>query len=291
MNLKPFATLTLAVCSLWAPALVPEECHAEPAVKTGEKIAFLGDSITQGGANNASGYVRLVISGLEANGIKATMIPAGISGHKSNQMLERLDKDVISKKPDWMTLSCGVNDVWHGANGVPLDAYKKNITEIVDRAQAAGIKVMILTATMIREDATNSENQKLAPYNDFLRTLAAEKKCLLADLNADMHAALKPGPHHDHQLTSDGVHMNPLGDRLMAHGILKAFGLSDAELKTANDAWLSALNTCEVAGKTKLTLRQYEQLRQLAAERGTSVGTMVQEETTKVIDTLLKTAP
>ena len=291
MNLKPFTTLMMVICSLWVPALVPAECHAEPAVKTGEKIAFLGDSITQGGANNASGYVRLVISGLEANGIKATMIAAGISGHKSNQMLERLDKDVISKKPDWMTLSCGVNDVWHGANGVPLDAYQKNITAIVDRAQAAGIKVMILTATMIREDATNSENQRLAPYNDFLRMLAAEKKCLLADLNTDMHTALKPGPQQDHQLTSDGVHMNPLGDRLMARGILKAFGLSDSELKTADDVWLNAPNTCEVGGKTKLTLRQYEQLRKLAATRCMSVGSLMQDETTKAIDALLKTAP
>ncbi len=291
MNLKPFTILTVLFVSLCGACFLPAVCRAEPAVKTGEKIAFLGDSITQGGANNASGYVRLVINGLEANGIKATMIPAGISGHKSNQMLERLDKDVISKKPDWMTLSCGVNDVWHGANGVPLDAYKKNITTIVDRAQAAGIKVMILTATMIREDATNSENQQLAPYNTFLRTLAAEKKCLLADLDADMHAALKPGPHHDHQLTSDGVHMNPLGDRMMARGILKAFGFSDAELKTADDVWLNAPNTCEVGGKTKLTLRKYEQLRQLAATRGTSVGNLLQDETTKAIDTLLKTAP
>lgn len=289
--MKPFTTLPFLICSLWTAGIVPTVCRAEPAVKTGEKIAFLGDSITQGGANNASGYVRLVISGLEANGIKATMIPAGISGHKSNQMLERLDKDVLTKKPDWMTLSCGVNDVWHGVNGVPLDAYQKNITAIVDRAQAAGIKVMILTATMIREDASNSENQKLAPYNDFLRTLAAEKKCLLADLNADMQAALKPGKHHEPQLTSDGVHMNPLGDRMMARGILKAFGLSDAELTKADDFWLNASDTCEVAGKAKISLRQYEQLRQMAAQKGTSVGSLIQEETDKAVDALLQAAP
>lgn len=85
---------------------------------------------------------------------RATVIPARISGHKSNQMLDRLDKDVLAKKPDWMTLSCGVNDVWHGTNGVPVDAYQKNITTIVDRAQSTGIRVMILTATMIRENAS-----------------------------------------------------------------------------------------------------------------------------------------
>ncbi len=91
---------------------------AELPVKDGQKIAFLGDSITQQGAGTG-GYVRLVISGLEANGIKATAIPAGISGHKSNQMLERLDRDVLSKKPDWMTLSCGVNDVLARREGRP----------------------------------------------------------------------------------------------------------------------------------------------------------------------------
>jgi len=46
-----------------------------------------------------------------------------------------------------------------------------------------------------------------------------------------------------------------------------------------------------VGGKTKLTLRKYEQLRQLAATRGTSIGNLLQDETTKAIDTLLKTAP
>src|SRR5258707_6468711 len=104
------------------------------------------------------------MAGLAANGFEATPIPAGISGHKSNQMLERLDRDVISKKPNWMTLSCGVNDVWHGANGVPLAEYKKNITQIVDKAQAAGTKVMILTATVIGEDLKNDNNKKLADY-------------------------------------------------------------------------------------------------------------------------------
>ena len=79
-----------------------------------------------------------------------------------------------------MTWSCGVNDVWHGVNGVPLENHKKNITAIVDKAQAAGVKIVILTSTLIREDQANPENQKLVGDNEFLRTLAAEKKCLLS---------------------------------------------------------------------------------------------------------------
>jgi lysophospholipase L1-like esterase len=207
---------------------------AELPVKDGQKIAFMGDSITEGGVG-PDGYVTLVIRGLGTNGVKATAIPAGISGHKSNDMLGRLERDVLSKKPDWMTLSCGVNDVWHGANGVPLDKYKENITKIVEQAQAAGIKVMLLTSTMIGEDQPNENNQKLLAYNEFLRTLAKDKKCLLADLNADMQAAIAAaGPDKKgNLLTGDGVHMNPAGNVMMASGVLKAFGLSAEQIAKA----------------------------------------------------------
>ena len=231
MNIGRMAAMAVVMGSTLALA-------AELHVKDGQKIAFMGDSITAAGAK-PKGYVSLTIKGLEAVGVKATAIPAGISGHKSNQMLARLEKDVLSKKPDWMTLSCGVNDVWHGAKGVSLEDYKVNITKIVDQCQAAGVKVMILTATMIKETQTNELNQKLVSYNDFLRTLATEKKCLLADLNADMQAAIaKAGPEKKgNLLTSDGVHMNPAGNEMMALGVLKAFGLSEEQLQKAQKSW------------------------------------------------------
>ena len=235
MNLRKFSFTT----ALIAAALSLAPLHAEaPADLDGKKIAFMGDSITEGGAA-PNGYVTLAIRGLAANGIKATAIPAGISGHKSNDMLARLEKDVLAKKPDFMTLSCGVNDVWHGANGIPLDKYKENITQIVDKCQAAGIKVVILTSTMIGEDQPNPNNQKLIAYNDFLRSLAKEKKCLLADLNADMQAGIaKAGTDKKGNLyTGDGVHMNPLGNQMMATGVLKAFGLTAEQLAKAKKDW------------------------------------------------------
>src|SRR5258708_33052888 len=97
--------------------------RAADGIQTGQKIAFMGDSITQNGWESPGGYVKLIVDGLAQVGINVTPIPAGVSGHKSNDMLARIDRDVISKKPDWMTLSCGVNDVWHGAQGVDLESY------------------------------------------------------------------------------------------------------------------------------------------------------------------------
>ena len=111
----------IALAGLLASGLAPRRAAGEtiPALaKPDASIAFLGDSITQQGAGSL-GYVTLVLKGLEANGIQVKGIKAGISGHKSNNMLARLERDVLRHKPTIMTLSCGVNDVWHGKNGVP----------------------------------------------------------------------------------------------------------------------------------------------------------------------------
>jgi len=208
-------------------------------VVSGQKVAFLGDSITAAGAR-PGGYCQLVLEGLQQEGIEVSGVFAGISGHKSNQMLARLEKDVLSKEPDWMTLSCGVNDVWHGERGVNLEDYKTNITAIVDQAQAAGIQVMLLTSTMIKEDQENELNQKLLAYNAFLQELAVSKGCLFADLNTEMQEALTTFPEDapkGKQLTSDGVHMNPQGNMMMALGVLRAFSVPEANFPAIVEGW------------------------------------------------------
>ncbi|MCE9518847.1 MAG: SGNH/GDSL hydrolase family protein [Verrucomicrobia bacterium] len=288
MKLQPLHTLLAILVS--TSLLV----QAEIPVKSGDKVAFLGDSITAAGNGGPGGYCQLIGSALAANGVKIEIIGAGISGHKSNQMLERLERDVLSKKPQWMTLSCGVNDVWHGDKGVPLEDYKKNITSIVDKAHAAGIKVVILTSTMITEDQANPNNQKLATYNDFLRSLATEKKCLLADLNADMQAALaeatktQPKPAGKNILTTDGVHMAFPGNVMMAIGVLKGFGLNAAELTKAKEAWLDIPNTNPVKVQASLTQRQAQQLEKVAAARKTNMNDMLNDEFNKLLQSFMK---
>ncbi len=270
--------------------LFVQTATAEIAVKSGEKIAFLGDSITQAGWSNATGYVKLVMAGLAANGVQAEAIPAGIGGHKSNDMLARLERDVLTKKPQWMTLSCGVNDVWHGKGGVPLNeaaaavegaydekvagrgTYEKNIAQIVDRALAAGVKVMLLTATVIHENLDSPENAKLAPFNEYLRTLAKDKKVPLGDLNAMFQERLKAENKPEQKiLTGDGVHMNGAGDKLMAVGVLKAFGFDAAQLAKAEAAWgpleVEAKAAAEVRARAKAEAKAAAEKAKLEADK------------------------
>ncbi len=226
--------LLLAVVLLFHPVAFAQQSGFE--LKQGETIVFLGDSITKAGAE-PEGYVSLFKLFCGVNGYDVRVINAGIGGHKSNDMLARLDKDVLAHRPDWVSISCGVNDVWHGERGVPLPDYKKNMTEMVDRCLKGGAKVLLLTATPIYEDLNSPENQKLRGYNEFLRQLAKEKNVLLCDLFKAFESVYKAKTSDEKVLTTDGVHMNGRGNRLMAREILQVLGASADEMWDAENRW------------------------------------------------------
>lgn len=177
--------------------------------------------------------------------------------------------------------------MWHGPNGVPLNdaaaaagtftsrpnepekgTYEKNISQIVDAAIAAGARPVILTATVIKEDLSSPENAKLAPYNDFLRKLASSKKLPLADLSALFQERIKqlnaPGKN---MLTSDGVHMNTDGNKLMATGVLKALGLNDSELKKAEASWKTLEEEAAAAAAARKKALEEQAAAKAKAER------------------------
>ncbi len=129
----------------------------------------------------------------------------------------------------------GTNDEKVASRG----AYQKNITAIIDQATAAGVKPVMLTATVIYENLASKENGLLAPYNDFLRQLAKQKKVPMADLYAMFEERIKAeNKPNEKVLTSGGVHMNTEGNKLMAIGVLKAFGLNETEIAKAKAAWV-----------------------------------------------------
>ena len=192
---------------LWPLSTLRAECLFKPK----EKVAFLGDSITAQGWSNAHGYVRLVVAGLQVNGVDITPLPAGIGGHKSDDMLARLERDVLAKRPDWVTISCGMNDVIHGAKGLPLDRYSANMTAIVERCQKAGIKVVLFT-TSTAGAGDSAQSKQLGVYSDFLRGLAKEKQCVLIDLYPAFVGALRKTDTL-HGLTGDGVHIDGRHDQ------------------------------------------------------------------------------
>jgi lysophospholipase L1-like esterase len=228
-GLRP-ASLLLSLVPLFLFPVVAPGSPSELRVKKGDRIVALGDSITQAG-----GYLELMRGVFQKHypGLGIEVLNAGISGHKSPDMLARLQKDVIDKNPTIVTISCGVNDVWHGfqnpPRGVDLTTYRRLMGEIVDglRSQTKA-EIYLLTPTIIHEDLESPENRQLEEYCQAVRQIAEERRCRLVDLNDLFNLVVRStqigGAPYYHP-TSDGVHMRSSGDFLMGAAILRELGV------------------------------------------------------------------
>ncbi|MEI6196654.1 MAG: GDSL-type esterase/lipase family protein [Verrucomicrobiota bacterium] len=288
MKIKTIVTTSYLTTALILLGIV-DGLPGELIVTNGEKLAFLGDSITRFGSETPGGYAWLVVSGLVVNGVKVTPVFAGVGGNTSTDMLARVDKDVLAKKPALMTLSCGVNDVYR----VPLDTYKTNITALVEKVQAAGVRLVILTATMAGEDQSDRFNQKLIGYNDFLRQLANQKGLPLADVNRQMQAAIKqakaenaPQANKSNYLTIDGIHMAPPGDQMMAEVVLRTFGLNDAQINAAKAAWLELPGATKIQSSRMISLKKYYQIAESARAAGMPIDEFIDRKMAGAFDAL-----
>lgn len=209
------------------------------------RIVMMGDSITQIGGTR-SGYVTLVKQSLAAAlGAKTVqVINAGVSGQKATDMHARFQKDVIDQRPQLLTLSVGVNDVWHdfrnpewtarvasgdSGRGVKLPVYEREVEAMVREAQKAGIKVCLLSPTLVYEDLDCAENKRLSQYVQAEKRISQRTGAFFVDLNKGFRDAVAAYQKHAGKrtllLTVDGVHLNDAGNALMADMILKSWGI------------------------------------------------------------------
>ncbi|MCA9084124.1 MAG: Dabb family protein [Planctomycetaceae bacterium] len=206
----------------------------------GDTVVFLGDSITQQGAG-PRGYVTLFRQALESSrpesGIK--VIGAGIGGHKVPNLEERLDRDVLQHKPNVVVIYIGINDVWHSnrGQGTAPDRYESGLKNLIERCTAAGARVILATPSVIGEkhDGTNDMDEMLDQYCDISRKVAAECDITLLDLRKAFIENLKEYNVANADagiLTTDRVHLNDAGNRLVAARMLEAVGERPARSRT-----------------------------------------------------------
>lgn len=196
------------------------------------RIVFFGDSITEAGAQ-PGGYVSLVAEELDAEHAPGTIevIGAGISGNKVPHLQARLDEDVLTHGPTHVVIYIGINDVWHhfefeSVTGTDAVTYRDGLTAMVKTIQEAGVDVLLCTPSVIGED-TNSEappNHLLRDYAELTRSVAAVTGATLCDLRQAFEEALaelNPEGAYEGVLTTDGVHLNDAGNRMVADFMLE----------------------------------------------------------------------
>lgn len=185
------------------------------------KIAFLGDSITEYGWTKENGYVLKVVDSLRQSGMNIEPIPAGICGNSSKDMSDRLDNDVLTKKPDVMFFMGGINDIWFDL--CTIEEFKNNVETIIDKVKQSGAKLYIISITVITEDLNNPKNLEVDEYNKVLKELTLQKGVHYIDANKVFKDELKKYDNPENVLTVDGVHLNDRGNELLASTITEEF--------------------------------------------------------------------
>jgi lysophospholipase L1-like esterase len=222
-----------AVLALLIAGLAMQQQVAQGADKPlgkGERIVFLGDSITEAGAG-AGGYVALAKEEIAKKhpDLNIEVIGAGISGNRVPDLEARLERDVLSKMPTLVVIYIGINDVWHSTNGRGTSKadFEQGLRRIVKRIQDAGSRVILCTPSVIGEkhDGSNSLDAMLEEYSQISRTVAAQTHVRLLDLRKQFLAHLKAHNKDNADkniLTGDTVHLNAAGNRFVADRMLEA---------------------------------------------------------------------
>jgi lysophospholipase L1-like esterase len=201
-------------------------------LKKGDRIIFFGDSLTALAGTETpkkyvtKGYVRIVRETLQQThkdrDIEVDWVATG--GHTVPDLLKRVDRDVIAKKPTIVVIQIGCND----ARRLPKETFKTSLEELIDRLQKAGIQVVQCTLTSVGEkhDGTNKDDPKLEEFAEVERQVAKAKKVPLNDLRKAFVAHWKkhnPENRPNGILTYDGNHFNDAGHQFVAEQMLKRF--------------------------------------------------------------------
>ena len=194
------------------------------------KIIFFGDSITQAGVN-PGGYVKRIDSMARVQGkMNYDFIGAGIGGNKIYDLYLRMEDDVLAKNPNVVVLYIGVNDVWHKASsgtGTDADKFAKFYQAVIDKIKAKNAKIILCTPAVIgeRTDGSNQQDGDLTEYSKIIRGLAQKNGLPLVDLRkAFIDYNNKNNKENKDRgiLTTDRVHLNGIGNQLVADEIWKA---------------------------------------------------------------------
>ena len=202
-------------------------------------VVFLGDSLTAGqGVSSEEAYPALVAARMRAAGIQLPVVNAGVSGDTTGAGLSRLGR-ILGEPVAVLVLALGAND---GLSRVPLETIRGNLSQAVERAQAAGARVV-----MVR--------MKLPLSFDPAYRAGFEQ--VFADLAEQYRLAFVPfllegvgGAPRLNQ--ADGIHPTAEGQRIMANVVWhKVFALRSISAASSIGRALFSATQADLTGSAR----------------------------------------
>lgn len=173
------------------------------------RIVFLGDSLTAGyGLAQEQSVPSLIQRRLRAAGYRHEVINAGVSGDTSAGGLRRLEWS-LDGDVRVLVIELGAND---GLRGLPVAEMKRNLKEIITRAEKRGIAV-VLTGM---EAPPNYGPAYTMEFRQVYRDLASEHDVAFVPFYLDGVAGIA------RLNIPDGIHPNAEGARMVEQTIWRA---------------------------------------------------------------------
>ena len=192
--------------------------------KSGDRVLFLGDSITEQYQYSTDIELYLTTRFPKWN---LVFLNAGIGGDTATGGNNRFTNHVLAEKPTAITINFGMNDGGYGAfNPGARDNYAKNTEGMLTAAKAAGVRVALVSPNAV--DTRIQERFKLyletqKQFYEPLQGLAAKNGAAFVDQYAVTRRAIEKMQSDGATKVvpfGDGFHTAPSGGLLMAHSIL-----------------------------------------------------------------------
>lgn len=192
----PSSTGTATSSSVPPKASVPDN---RPVIVT------FGDSLTAGVAGRS--YPDDLQNLLDQNGYQYRVDNQGVSGDTTTDGLARID-NVLAVHPALVILEFGGND---GLRGIPVEATKKNLDEMISRIKQADIPLVLLGITL----PPNYGPDYVKPFTAMFSELAKKYRLkFMPFLLIDVY-------QHPDMMQPDGIHPNGKGNEVVAQDVFQ----------------------------------------------------------------------
>lgn len=145
------------------------------------------------------------------------VIVTAIGGETSQSGAKRFARDVLSHRPDIITIDYALND-----RRIGLAKAKESWVSMIKAAKAQGIKVILLTPTADLSANMNNPDDPLNQHAEQIRKIAAEHNLALVDSLAEFKAYVAKGGNLK-DLMSQVNHPNRKGHEIVAKELMKWF--------------------------------------------------------------------
>ena len=187
------------------------------------KILFQGDSVTDAGRDRSdphdmgNGYPRFASAMIQDSypDIDFEFVNLGISGNRTEHLVERMEADFIEIQPDIVSILIGVNDVWHHYAFEYVETtdeqFESNYRTLLDAIKSrTNARILMIQPFLLEtvDPAKQELCEELARKQAIVKKLADEYADAYLPLDEVLHSMTEEEPAY---YAADGVHPTPDG--------------------------------------------------------------------------------